>query len=408
MNIVKVKVKSPSASIEDLVVDCALDWTVIKLKKEISTQYPGHPSPQGQKLVYAGKLLSDDNSLLGDILRLEDDCAIYTIHIVCKCPPAPSQPTPPPPQLRKRNVEGAGQSESLANNSTQGAVPPAVAGWDGGLMAGAVPTNADELNLQQMAWLQQMYGQYLTQYMQYMQSAGGMPQAFVMPENMAGFETVAQGAAAGAGEPGVVQGAWPGVAAEPGGVAGAWPGGAPAAAPQQNAPRNPPVVMNAGGGGMMNAGEMDEEEEEGMGRNRDLLDWFYVMSRVLVLFSIVYFYSSFARFALVTGLGFLVYLYQVGFFGNARRGRNARQGDLIRQGVENVRAGERNEGVPDVAEEAREGDSAREEEGANVAEDPSNVQIEPVPDQGPNPFVVAATFLTTLFTSLIPDQPQVV
>jgi len=392
MNIVKVKVKSPSASIDDLTLDCGLDWTVNRLKKAISTQYPGHPSPQGQKLVYAGKLLSDDDSLLGDILRLDDECAVYTIHIVCKCPVVPSQPAPPP-QLRRRTQEAAGPSDSVATTNTTQAAAPTVAGWQGGFMPGTVATNADELNLQQMAWLQQMYGQYLTQYMQYMQAAGGMPQAFVMPENMAGIEAVAQGATGGA--------------AEPGGVQGAWPGGAPAAAPQQNAPRNPPVVMNAGGGGMMN-GDMEEEEEEGMGRNRDLLDWFYVMSRVLVLFSIVYFYSSFARFALVTGLGFLVYLYQVGFFGNARRGRG-RQGDIIRQGVENVRAGERNEGVPEVNEEARpEGEVAREEDGANVAEDPSNVQIEPVPEQGPNPFVVAATFLTTLFTSLIPEQPQVV
>jgi len=246
-------------------------------------------------------------------------------------------------------------------------------------------TNANELNLQQMAWMQQMYGQYLTHYMQYVQSAGGVvPQALVMPDNIAGLDTVTQ--AAGGAEPrGVAQRAWPGpeVAAQ-----GAWPGQAGVA--QQNPPRNPAVVMNAGGGGA----DMDEEDEDGMGRNRDLLDWFYVMSRVLVLFSIVYFYSSFARFALVTGLGFLVYLYQVGFFGRGRRGRaGGRQGDIIRQEVENVRAGPREEEVVD---------------GANVGEEDSNVEIEPVPEAPPNPLMIAATFLTTLFSSLIPEQPQVV
>jgi hypothetical protein len=50
-----------------------------------------------------------------------------------------------------------------------------------------------------------------------------------------------------------------------------------------------------------------EEEEEGRG-NRDWLDWFYTMSRVMVLFSIVYFYSSPTRFVIVSALGLTLYL----------------------------------------------------------------------------------------------------
>ena len=46
MGSVKLKVKSASASIDDLELDCDLDWTVLKVKSEISTKYPGHPSPQ--------------------------------------------------------------------------------------------------------------------------------------------------------------------------------------------------------------------------------------------------------------------------------------------------------------------------------------------------------------------------
>jgi hypothetical protein len=53
--------------------------------------------------------------------------------------------------------------------------------------------------------------------------------------------------------------------------------------------------------------EEDEEEEEGRG-NRDWLDWFYTMSRVMVLFSIVYFYSSPTRFVIVSALGLMLYL----------------------------------------------------------------------------------------------------
>merc|ERR1719283_560740 len=70
--------------------------------------------------------------------------------------------------------------------------------------------------------------------------------------------------------------------------------------------------MNAGGGGAVAA-----EPAAGAGdRNRDILDWVYVMTRVLLLFSVIYFHSSFLRLAFVAGLGFLVYLYQ-----NRRNGR---------------------------------------------------------------------------------------
>lgn len=51
-----------------------------------------------------------------------------------------------------------------------------------------------------------------------------------------------------------------------------------------------------------------EERDGGMGLNRDWLDFFYMLSRVIVLFSIVYFYSSPLRFLIVTFLGFAVYL----------------------------------------------------------------------------------------------------
>merc|ERR1719348_2209197 len=88
----------------------------------------------------------------------------------------------------------------------------------------------------------------------------------------------------------------------------------------QEAPQVPPVqgpgegmVMNAGGGGAVAA------EAGGGDRNRDVLDWVYVMTRVVLLFSVIYFHSSFLRLAFVTGLGFLVFLYQNRQQGRARR-----------------------------------------------------------------------------------------
>lgn len=56
---------------------------------------------------------------------------------------------------------------------------------------------------------------------------------------------------------------------------------------------------------------LDEAEEDD--ENRDWLDVFYWFSRAVVLFSVVYFYSSFTRFALVVGIAILMYLHQIGF-----------------------------------------------------------------------------------------------
>ena len=49
-------------------------------------------------------------------------------------------------------------------------------------------------------------------------------------------------------------------------------------------------------------------DEPGVGGNRDWLDFFYMLSRIVVLFSIVYFYSSPIRFFIVASLGFAMYL----------------------------------------------------------------------------------------------------
>lgn len=36
-------IKAPNQNIEDLVITCQMDWTVLKLKKHLSEVYPNHP-----------------------------------------------------------------------------------------------------------------------------------------------------------------------------------------------------------------------------------------------------------------------------------------------------------------------------------------------------------------------------
>merc|ERR1719419_1790177 len=63
-------------------------------------------------------------------------------------------------------------------------------------------------------------------------------------------------------------------------------------------PNNAGLVMNAGAAA---AGQIQEVPAD---RQRDLLDWVYVMTRLMFLISVIYFHSSFIRLAFVAGLGF--------------------------------------------------------------------------------------------------------
>lgn len=85
-----------------------------------------------------------------------------------------------------------------------------------------------------------------------------------------------------------------------------------------NAPNNNNVNNNNVNNNNVNEEDNEQREllEDGFGQdipeegliNRDWLDTFYMFSRIIVLFSIVYFYSSPIRFLIVSILGFGIYL----------------------------------------------------------------------------------------------------
>ena len=160
-----------------------------------------------------------------------------------------------------------------------------------------------------------------------------------------------------------------------------------------------------------------EDEDDLNGGQRDVLDWCYVVTRVLVLFSVVYFYSSLARFALAAGLGIIFYLYNNGFFGQPQRrpqeqDQNQQNHEAAVNEVRQVAgaAGDRgaaegqqppagDEGLAPGIEPAAPGNEAA-SEAARVGEDIPQPQI--------HPLNVLSTFVTTFFTSLLPNDPQVV
>jgi hypothetical protein len=168
------------------------------------------------------------------------------------------------------------------------------------------------------------------------------------------------------------------------------------------------VVLNANAGGL---GAI-EDDEDGLGGQRDILDWFYVLSRVLVLFSIVYFYSSLARFALVAGVCVVLYLYQLGFFGQPRGVANNNNQAAARQQQQQQQPQQQPQNQnPEQDLIRQQVDQVRQAAGGG-ADDESQQQQQPevvAPETvSPNYFSVAATFVTSFFSSLIPHEPQVV
>lgn len=232
----------------------------------------------------------------------------------------------------------------------------------------------------------------------------------------------------------------------------------------------------------------DDDDDEGMGR--DWLDWIYVLSRMVVLLSIVYFYSTVSRFMIVVCIAMLLYLwvflclwdnlfilivewfsmakvtckeknklfsnliwpvksqvlwtkpdgnldcdciylsvsrYQAGWFTPARRVEQPREADENENENDNIQD-DRNNNINnnnnnnDVPVEARnQGEEipgeARNpgEEEAGAGDNQGNTQgnegtdrvVEEIPVR-PSILALSWTFLTSLFTSLIPEQPQVI
>ncbi|XP_066263124.1 homocysteine-responsive endoplasmic reticulum-resident ubiquitin-like domain member 2 protein [Euwallacea similis] len=313
-------VKAPNQQIEDQKIRCETSWTINKLKEHLSEVYPSKPPHQEQKLIYSGQLLND-SVVLKDVLRQYEGQDTHTVHLVCTPKAAKmtqnttpnttagaspgnstSATNPTPPEVT------ASQIRVETDNTTR--VPPTYpwASYTGQFQSPADVNNMLNQYQLQMALMQQAYMQYMAQYMQ---MASGQPPTAPSPLPQT-----------------------PGVPPPPNAQPNAAEPAQPNVAPQQ-----------------------PQENEE-----RDWLDVFYMLSRAMVLFSVVYFYSSPVRFIFVLFLGVALYLYQSGFFRNININNN------------NIN------GTPEGA---------------------------PEEEQAPTRFTVAWTFITTFFASLIPEIPNI-
>jgi len=440
--LVKINIRSPTST-DDQTLHCDLEHRVLDLKVQIQTKWPSHPRPKDQRLVYAGKLLEDD-AILKNVLRLDDardENDAFTVHLVCR------MTSPPPVVVASTSTS----KESSVNNSNEASNVEANHLRQRTVNSQNInPVSAQNIpnpwemmysqsqNQHQATMMQQMYTNYMTQYIQYLQSVGAMYQMPSATQDVVDHpnQITDEARAAGVGAEAPQAQVFNHVAAAA--MAGAMAHGG-AGLPQQEQPLQPqqpaaaavaevnpevnrdvaaavadaPVgdnnnfIMNAGAGGI---GAMEDEDDMNGGQ-RDVLDWCYVATRVLVLFSVVYFYSSLARFALAAGLGIIFYLYNNGFFGQREQPRaeaeavnevrqvagaagDANPQQRVDQGQEGNNDGGGDEN-PDQQQQPNNNEAATEVVAAAIAE-----------DQRPHFLNVMATFVTTFFTSLLPnDQP---
>jgi len=92
-----INVKNPSAKVADFHVSLEETKTVGQLKQYLNVNYPGNPPSERQKLIFAGKLLNNNEITLGEVFKQNDIGNVQTIHIVVS--KVPSSPTIGSPQV---------------------------------------------------------------------------------------------------------------------------------------------------------------------------------------------------------------------------------------------------------------------------------------------------------------------
>lgn len=377
--IVRLIVKAPDQQIEDQIIRCELGWTIGRLKDYLTEVYPSKPTSSEQKLIYSGQVLND-SAYLKDILRQYDtlDCSdqSFTVHLVCTShkvylKKVSSNPTEAGATMNTNTETEITNDHTRPDrllNQTQGNndinAPPSPAQFY------STQQQYGQLNGQQMIWMQQAYMHYLTQYMQLMTAQGVQLQSsvpYIQPMNMNGNDPAENN------QNNIINDD-----------------------NEQQARQAIPDVVDPN---LVNNNGVRDNVAARL--NRDWLDFFYMLSRVVVLFSIVYFYSSPLRFLIVTFLGFAIYLYQGGFFRirepillmENNNGRADNNNQILQNEVAGVQA------IPPQQQEAQT---------PVVQLDEQTNPNEGNDGERPGALAFTWTFISSFFASLIPDQPNVI
>lgn len=438
----KLVVKAPNQKYGDQTFDVDSSWTVKQLKTFLSNEYPSKPAIGDQRLIYSGHLLKDDQALLDVFSPVTSNDSIVTIHLVCaqKASDTPSNVRP--------------SSESVNNNTRNGSSPDFNVNRDQNNLVndstGFTPANSVSHSQSQAATAAALTSSILAQMNS--NSAGNLFSPFANPLVNPLMANAYLPLATPAMIPPAVAGQSVNLSPEeintmnqlytrllssnPSSPALMVPGlSSPFAlnpllvnvqmaqamlnqsqqqvnqphpqvqapqAPNQAAPPVPPQPL------------VDDDEAD----NRDWLDMFHWISRAVVLFSIVYFYSSVTRFILVISFALFLYFYQTGFFlprnqldGHAARGNlPPERPQAPRAPVDNDNAAQAEDLNPlhnplrgDIAGGLR----ARRRVSSDATDDNETHASPVVTDERSSNLRMIWLVISSLFTSLIPEQPQV-
>ncbi|CAG9534516.1 unnamed protein product [Cercopithifilaria johnstoni] len=367
---VRLIIRCALQSFDDLRIRCLSSWTVLQLKEKLAIDCPSKPEVKKQRLIYAGHCLHDDHTLKSVFeLRPIDDGNIHVIHLVC--PPKDFNAHVGTSVLRRRTADHIQASSTSLGTAAQaqnhnvnnGAFPlytyPL---WASTATQRGFATSPPML-ISSSAQFQSAYQAYMVSYNNYMyqmmsaleNSSSGIqfPSHFLLNSQQAVLHPEQ------ANQP---QGAF---AAEPNLAAAPAAGG---------------IVQEAV------AGDVD-------GQQRDFLDVIYKAIRMCFLIMLVYVYSSAERF-----FGVLVFVLLVWFI-QARRDRNIREraDREVAVAVDNVRQ-------PQQANMSQEDHGAQENTNETMT-----AGIDEEEPREPTAWVVfwstCYTFITSFFSSLIPDNP---
>ncbi|GFX50040.1 homocysteine-responsive endoplasmic reticulum-resident ubiquitin-like domain member 2 protein [Trichonephila clavipes] len=313
-------IKSSTQSVEDFALPCELTWTIAQVKDQLSTSYPTKPKKEHLKLIYGGRLLPDHLSLKSVLNPTQD---VHIVHLVCSSPYNTEKTSP------KKDEPVPRVSTSPLPSNSNGIHPQMNAevltsNITSGLqepVSSSIYNTADPT--QQYLAMQQMYMQMMAQY--YAQLYGGIPYGSVFPNP---------------------------------------PVQTPAPASRPNIPQNVP--------------DRQAEEEE-----RDYIDYLYILSRLAILFTVLFYYSSPARI-----MGVLAMVLVISFF--AKMNRQPRHEEVQRP----------NENQNASTEQAAADNQASENEQAPESV-PENQNTSPSATSVPSVF----TLITAFFSSLIPSDP---
>jgi len=425
MDHIKLVVKAPNQKIPDVSTSIDPEWTVRDLKKHLSVEYPSKPSPPDQRLIYSGHLMRDDQRL-NDVFHIGEESKddVYTIHLVCRPIVSGGESGSSQTNLtlssQLQTTSGTSSrrgSQQMGNPTSSGNQPTTFPTMVPNSLGIETPPLTMPMMMSNplmtspmipMMWtpeqIQAMYSQFVTQWQA---NPTVIPTISTFPTTTVPFvnhpstsststtqqqspETVEQLIRQRHGVVSNVQQQQPQLQQPP----------VREEVNQPAAANVAPGFNNAVIGGPAAVVEDDDEVN-----NRDWLDWFYWASRAIVLFSIVYFYSSFTRFILVLATAALMYLYQIGAFGRPGEG-------LFGGGEEDNEAEE----VDDPPEGQRAGQQPHPAEGEQQPQAPQGVRRnsgqngqQPVTPESEQDRLsglrLCWVVISSLFTSLIPEGP---